>query len=74
MVAGTRKWIKRDRRGLEPPAQLEYFGSDQFVGDEAVVSSVVTGVLGGKSLVLDGSEYGDESLLAITGRRPTWKG
>ncbi|NUT51477.1 MAG: hypothetical protein HOV94_29885 [Saccharothrix sp.] len=51
---------------VEDDAQLEYFGSDQFVGDEVVVSSVVTRVLGEKSLVLDGSEYGDESLLVLS--------
>ncbi|WP_141982628.1 hypothetical protein [Saccharothrix saharensis] len=47
-------------------AQHEYFGSDRFLGDEVVVSSVVTRVLGGKSFALDGSEYGDESLLVLT--------
>lgn len=51
---------------IEDDAQLEYFGSDQFVGDEVSVSSVVTRVLGEKSLVLDGSEYGDESLLVLS--------
>lgn len=51
---------------VKDEAQLEYFGSDRFVGDEVVVSSVVTRVLGGKSLVLDGSEYGDESLLVLS--------
>lgn len=51
---------------VEDDAQLEYFGSDQFLDDEVVVSSVVTGVIGEKSLVLDGSEYGDESLLVLS--------
>ncbi|MFD0204133.1 MULTISPECIES: hypothetical protein [Saccharothrix] len=51
---------------VEDDAQLEYFGSDQFVGDEVVVSSVVTWVLGEKSLMLDGSEYGDASLLVLS--------
>ncbi|SER76398.1 hypothetical protein SAMN05216188_11567 [Lentzea xinjiangensis] len=46
--------------------QHEYFGSDQFVGDEVIVSAVVTEVLGKKSFVLDGGEYGDESLLVLS--------
>lgn len=50
----------------EDDAQHEYFGSDQFVGDDVVVSAVVTDVLGDKAFVLDGSEYGDESLLVLS--------
>lgn len=50
---------------VEDDAQHEYFGSDQFVGDDVIVSAVVTEVLSAKSFVLDGSEYGDESLLVL---------
>lgn len=51
---------------VEDDAQHEYFGSDQFVGDDVMVSAVVTEVLGDTSFVLDGSEYGDESLLVLS--------
>ena len=44
----------------------DYFASEEFLGREVTVSAVVTTVLGDKSFVLDGSEYGDESLLVLS--------
>ncbi|NUT51481.1 MAG: hypothetical protein HOV94_29905 [Saccharothrix sp.] len=47
-------------------ADDDYFASKEFLGREVTVSAVVTAVLGDKSFVLDGSEYGDESLLVLS--------
>ena len=46
--------------------QDDYFASKEFLGREVTVSAAVTAVLGDKSFVLDGSEYGDESLLVLS--------
>lgn len=51
---------------VEDITEDQYFTDDQFVGEEVTVSAEVEEVLNEQSFVLDGGDWGDESLLVVS--------
>ena len=53
---------------VEDVNENDYFGPDGLVGQEVTVSAEVTDVFGGKAFELGGEDYGDDSLLVLSGK------
>lgn len=53
---------------VEGVTEDDYFGTDRLVGQEVTVSAEVTEVFGGKAFEPGGENYGDDSLLVLSGK------
>ncbi|WP_199430532.1 hypothetical protein [Qaidamihabitans albus] len=53
---------------VEDITEDDYFADDQYVGEEVTVSANVTEVIDPQSFVLAGEDYGDDSLLVLSGK------